>query len=96
MVQLLRLPKQGRSTGGTGNIMPKAGTRTLSLTMPQNSNEASSSQPLLQGSRQVFTVEDIKSVFHLSRKHSQQSPRPFNWLENTDQSTERIRNTSCQ
>eukprot|EP00957_Ditylum_brightwellii_P052134 3953495-Ditylum_brightwellii.AAC.1 len=63
--------------------------------MPQNLNKASSSQPLLQGSGQVFLVEDIKSMFHPSQKRSWPSPRPSNWLKNTAQSTERIKNTSC-
>eukprot|EP00957_Ditylum_brightwellii_P158819 12088518-Ditylum_brightwellii.AAC.1 len=83
MAQLLQLPKKRRSTDGSGNIMPKDGTRTHSLTMPQNLNEASSSQPLLQGFGQVLMVEDIKSVFHPSQKRSRPSPRPSNWLENT-------------
>eukprot|EP00957_Ditylum_brightwellii_P166391 12666220-Ditylum_brightwellii.AAC.1 len=83
MAQLLRLPKRGRNTGGTGNSMPKDGTTTLSSTLPQNLNEASSSQTSLQGSGQVFTVEEIKSVFHPSQKRSRSSPRPSNWLENT-------------
>eukprot|EP00957_Ditylum_brightwellii_P063306 4804512-Ditylum_brightwellii.AAC.1 len=63
--------------------------------MPQNSNEASSLQPLLQGSGQVFSVEDIKSVFHPLQKRFWPSPRPSNWLKNTAQSTARIKNTSC-
>eukprot|EP00957_Ditylum_brightwellii_P081217 6178181-Ditylum_brightwellii.AAC.1 len=41
--------------------------------MPQNSNKASSSQPLLQGSGQVFTVEDIKSTIGHLQDHTTDS-----------------------
>eukprot|EP00957_Ditylum_brightwellii_P091317 6953468-Ditylum_brightwellii.AAC.1 len=76
MAQLLRLPKQGRSTGGTGNRMPEDGTRTHSSTMPQNLNEASSSQSVYGRGHQVCVssvteaLSAISKTIQLARKHS--------------------------
>ena len=96
MEQLLQLPGLAPNTGNTGNSMSNSGTKTTSWTTPVNLNGASSSQHLLQGSGQAFTVEGLKSAFHQSRKRSRPSPRPSNWLKNTAPSTEMTKNTSSQ
>eukprot|EP00957_Ditylum_brightwellii_P140408 10698141-Ditylum_brightwellii.AAC.1 len=82
MAQFQQLPKHARNTGATGSNTSGYGTRTSSWTTPLNWKEASSLPHLMQGSGQAYTAEDISSKFHLSWRHSQQYPRPSNWLEN--------------
>jgi hypothetical protein len=87
MELLTRPPVIGSNTGIVGVNIPASAASTPSSAMSRLSKPTLSSWPSLQGSGQVFTEEDIKSVFRRSRLHSRPSPRPSNWLENRVQST---------
>ena len=84
MEWLTKLPGLGRSTGNTGrNTHPSVEhSHSSTIQISPNSNVNSSSAPMLQGSGQVLTEEELRSKFKGSRKRSQPSPRPSNWLEN--------------
>ena len=69
--------------GNTGVTIPKPSHSLHTTQNAQTPNSSSSSQPLLQGSGQVTTAEEILSEFQQLRKHWQPSQRPLNWLENT-------------
>ena len=82
LASLIRLPKQGKNIGNTGQgTHPSAALTHSSPTSPP-SNETSSSLRSLRGCGQVFTVEALKSEFPVSRMHSQPSQRPLSWLDN--------------
>ena len=87
MESLLRLPKLVKNTGKHGPHMQQHAKLTPSLNTQTTSEEILSSMPLLHGSGQVRTVEDLKSEFKESLMPFQPSARPSNWLENIVPST---------
>eukprot|EP00957_Ditylum_brightwellii_P106180 8100258-Ditylum_brightwellii.AAC.1 len=87
MEQLLRLPGLAKSTGDIGNNMSATGNATPSSLMHYNLKKESFSRLLLQESRQVSTVKELKSTFHQSWKRLRPSPRPANWMDSKVLST---------
>eukprot|EP00957_Ditylum_brightwellii_P132587 10111339-Ditylum_brightwellii.AAC.1 len=73
--------------------MSPIGDATPTSLMPHPLNVASSSPLLLQGCRQASTVEELKSVFHQSRKRLRPSPIPANWMDNKVLSTKQAQPT---
>jgi hypothetical protein len=76
------LPKIVRNIGQHGADTVHNGSRTHIYRELNHWKQLSSSQPLLQGSGQVSTVEEMRLKFHPSVTQSQQSARPSNWLAN--------------
>eukprot|EP00957_Ditylum_brightwellii_P211551 15366308-Ditylum_brightwellii.AAC.2 len=64
--------------------------------MPANLNNKSPSPLLLHKSRQATIAEELRSGFLQSVMHSQPSPRPSNWPENTAPSTKHHKSMSSQ
>ena len=83
MVLWMQITGVGENIGNTGVTIPKPSPSFHTSQNAQTPNRSSSSQPLLQGSGQVTTAEEILSEFQQLRKHWQPSQRPLNWLENT-------------
>ena len=90
---LLRLPKQGKNTGKTGQSTPPCAALTLSCSTSLPSNETSSSPLSLRGCGKALTVEELKYEFRASRTPSQPSRRPSSWLDNRVRSIEQTKNT---
>jgi hypothetical protein len=82
MESLLKLPKAVLNIGNSGKATQRRGTEMPSCPMPHQFKEASSSQPLLRGSGQASTVEELKSEFRQSQRPSRPSQRPSNWQDN--------------
>ena len=82
MESLIRLPKVGTNIGANGVRTSPLVTLPPPLQKNHPSNKPSSSLASLNGSGQVLTAEEIKSRFSPSIKHSQPSPRPWNWVAN--------------
>ena len=90
MASLLRLPGLGKNTGVHGQRLLQNVTLTPSCKTQVTSKEISVSMPLLHGSGQARTVEELKSEFKESRMRFHPSARPSNWLENIAPSTEKM------
>jgi hypothetical protein len=89
MESLLRLPGIAKNIGNIGRNMQPGAKLTHSYPMSQNLKETLSSQPLLQGSGQALTEEELRLKFRASQMPSQPYPRPSSWLDNLARSTER-------
>ena len=96
MEQLTRLKKLGRNTGATGQNIAEPSASIPSCDEPKDWKQSSLQQDSLPRSGQALTENEIKSKFKESRKRSQPSPRPSNWLENKVRSTRRRTRTSSQ
>jgi hypothetical protein len=96
MASWLKIPKNGKNIGTTGNniVKPTQNIHT-SLTAAQQS-KLSSSRPSLHGSGRVTTVKERLSKFSLSKMPSQPFQRRSNWLDNRPQSTNQRRHTKSQ
>ena len=97
MGSLIRLPKLDKNIGSTGATMPHSVESTLSSKASKSTSKGHlSSQPLLRGSGQEYTVEELKSWFKASQTRLQPSARPSNWLENPVPSTSMTKFTNSR
>jgi len=83
MESWLRLPEIAKSIGPTGQDMQQHSDAMNSSPMSPPLNETSLLRPLLQGSSQVSTGEEILSRLKPLQTRYRPSPRPSSWQDRT-------------
>jgi hypothetical protein len=96
MAQWTTLPNEDKNIGNAGATIATVGDTHHSSKAEPTSSAASSQQLSLLGSGQATTAKERASKLEASRKRSEPSPRPANWLDNQAQSIKHQKLTSSQ